>query len=922
VSRTKNLAFDPAELLRQTQQYVLISGSLLLARATVIKTLKQIRKDINTHALQELKTSNDGLLCAKTLASNYEQLVQVICQLAADDSPKGWPKGLSLCATGGFGRSELAPGSDLDILFLRKEDTTEIKEMIEKTLYLLWDCGLKVSQATRTSKEAVQLATADHTIATAMLDLRIVFGAADVCTFLTRTLRRSWNAKRNRQFVASKLQERSVRHQRKGPTRYLVEPNVKEGKGGLRDLQSLVWIAQRVAPESVVAGGINLEFFTKDEYRKFEQINRFLWTIRCWLHFISGRAEDRLTFDLQPELARKLNYREATNKPAVERLMKAYFLNAREVGFLTRVFCTKLEENANKQIPMLLGRKIKKQTPNSLKSEFSLVNGRLALAVYNSSEIVTARLIELFAEADRCRVQIHPDALAYVRRVVPGFRAGTRVKDETRSAFLGLLDHCLDLESTLRLMGETGLLGRLIPEFGRIIGQTQFNMYHSYTVDEHTFRAVGFLQGLESGQVKLTGIDMAALLAKTGNRQVLFLAMLLHDTGKGLGDQEQQGAVVTRKACSRLGLEPAQVNLAGWLVENHLLFSDTAQGRDLSDPETLAKFVLKIGSLERLRLLFALTVADIKAVGPDVWSDWKGQLLIDLYTQSEQIFLGKMNPASLAGENQSAQEIKASLQTALPDKGFWQKWLSEPTANYWGSFTKAQLLQHARMIREIWDKNQENGVRIFSGSYEQLTSLVVWSKDEPGLFAALCSITTASGASIASAKVITTKSQMAFDAFLLHDGKGGAFAANNPRALDRMQVMLDAYFTKAELPMTVVRRKSRREAAFQVMSEVVIDNESSNRATLIECVGADAHGLLRDLSQTLNQCRVNIHSAHITTYGERAVDIFYVNEQNGEKIRNGRRLSFIRKKLLAVLEHSASEKQEVQVQQARASRYR
>ncbi len=912
-------AFDAKAALDEIKRTIGEAEGLSLARPQVIAALKQIRKDIRQNGLQTLQNSNDGLLCARILALDHEKLVQIICQLVADDNDKGWPKGLGFCAIGGFGRSELAPGSDLDILFLFKRDTKYIQETIEKVLYLLWDCGLKIGHASRTFKQAVELAVTDHTIATAMLDLRVLFGPEHLGDDLERALRRNWSQAKNRKFVASKLEERDIRHERKGPTRYLVEPNVKEGKGGLRDLQSLIWIARRVEPDAVTAGGKNLKFFTASEYRRFQKINRFLWTIRCWLHFISGRAEDRLSFDLQPQLAKKLKYRETASKPAVERLMKAYFLNAREVGFLTRIFCAKLEENANKKFPAAKGKLSTKNLQGSLKQGFRLVNGRLDFSPGEIDNTNVDNLIELFFQADRHLLQIHPDALSHIRSILPTLRAGSRIRSQTRSAFLEHINNCRDLQGTMRLMSETGLLGRLLPEFGRIVGQTQFNMYHSYTVDEHTFRALGFLQDLQTGRMRMTGVDMEALLAKTSNWQVLIIAMLLHDTGKGLGDQEQQGAIATRKACARLGLAPAEIDLAGWLVENHLLFSDIAQGRDLSDPETLRRFAAKIGSLERLRLLFALTVADIRAVGPGVWTEWKGQLFGELYIKTEHILLGK---TQIVDSAKSVDQIKDELQAALPDDEFWARWLVEPDENYWLSFPKFQLLQHAKMLRSAWQKNQKSIAQLFSNNDDQLTSLVVWARDMPGLFAALCAIATASGAAIASAKVITTTSKMAFDVFLLHDGRGGAFAANNPRALKRMQDMLDRYLTDWELPRAFARRRSRREAAFQVMSEVVIDNESSERATLIECVGADAHGLLRDLSQTLNQCQVNIHSAHITTYGERAVDIFYVNERNGGKIRNARRREFIRRKLLQVLDQFEAEKQEGQVEQARASRYR
>ncbi|MBL4616516.1 MAG: [protein-PII] uridylyltransferase [Robiginitomaculum sp.] len=914
---------EETELLEQLNTLVKLKGGFLAARGEVLAALKQACADIKTYGLQVLIDTNDGMQCCRALSNGQDQLLNIICNLVAANTIGGWPKSLSLCATGGYGREELAPQSDLDLLFLTTKDKIQDIELIEKILYLLWDCGLQVGHAVRSHKISLQLAKSEHTIATAMMDLRFLFGDDRLATKLAHALKKQNNTKSNRQFVKDKLQERALRHRRIGPTRYLVEPNIKEGKGGLRDLQSLIWIARRIDPDAKISGGANLTFFTATEYRKFIKINRFLWTIRCWIHFVSERAEDRLSFDLQPELARKLRYRDTARKPAVERLMKSYFLNAKEVGFLTRIFCANLEEKATKPAPFTIGAVFSKTKNPTPKTGFRILNGRLD---FSETKLLTNqpdKLIDLFFISDHSGIHIHPDALAHIRIIAPGIDRAARNHLETSAALLKCLTKSRDPEGLLRLMGETGLLGKLIPEYGRIIGQTQFNMYHSYTVDEHTYRAIGVLRELEVGKMQIADLDMVGILNKTANREVLYIAMLLHDTGKGLGDQELQGSIVTRKACKRLGLTGTQIELAGWLVENHLLFSDTAQGRDLSDAETIAKFANKIGSLERLRLLFALTVADIRAVGEGVWTGWKGQLLATLYLQTEQLFLGRTGlVADKQAKPDPAEKTKTEIRKAIKDDIFWNYWLTEPSTSYWLSFPKAQLLSHARLIRNTRKNNLSAAYQITLAKQSGLTEMVIWSADNPGLFAALCAITTANGANIASARVFTTKGGKAFDVFNLHDGRGGAFGANNPRAITRLEAMLSDYFDNDKLPAYSLRKPTRRVSAFSVMSEVVIDNKTSARATLIECVGADTNGLLRDLSQTLNQCRVNMHSAHISTYGERAVDIFYVNEKNGQKISNARRISFIRQKLMDVLEQSSQEKRETKVQQAKASTYR
>ncbi|VAV94656.1 [Protein-PII] uridylyltransferase / [Protein-PII]-UMP uridylyl-removing enzyme, partial [hydrothermal vent metagenome] len=792
-------------------------------------------------------------------------------------------------------------------------------EWIERVLYLLWDMGLKIGPAVRTPVQCRKLAGEDHTIATSMMDLRVLFGSAKSGEALLKSLTKKQTANSKRQFIADKLAERDQRHQRVGPTRYLVEPNVKSGKGGLRDLQSLVWIARHIEPDAFVSGGKKPKFFSAREYRVFARANRFLWTIRCWLHFLSDRDEDRLTFDLQPQLAQKLHYRDTAEKPGVERLMKAYFLTAREVGFLTRVFCNKLEERAAKPAPFRHAGEVRPKDELLPVAGFALQNGRLNFKGRRPTALRPVKLFSLFALADQIGVDIHPDALNHVRTIAGKFGKTQRHNPDAIAAFLHCLVTARHLEGLLRLMSESGLLGKFIPEFGRITAQTQFNMYHSYTVDEHTLRAIGFLQQLETGAMPVADLDMKAILAKSSNHLVLVLALLLHDTGKGIGDQEIEGGKLARKTCKRLGLAPAETELAGWLVENHLLFSDTAQGRDLGDPETISTFAKTVGSLERLRLLLALTIADICAVGPGVWTSWKAQLLANLYKQTEALLLGRT--ASASAKN-TAEQAKAQVKTALGQPRFFGKWSTELDDGYWSEFSPTQLLMHARLVRQTQKAKQENGFELLVGSQNELTSLIVWADDQPGLFAALCQITSACGAGIASARAYTSRSAKAFDVLHLHDGRGGPFAANNARALGRVSELLQQFFDTGELPALVQRSRSRRQAAFSVMREVVIDNQISARATLIECIGADRHGLLASLAQSLNQCRVNIISAHIMTYGERVVDIFYVTEKNGSKVKNRRRIDTIRQSLMQMLKPPKPDQTLGDVQQAPASRHR
>lgn len=882
------------------------------ARPQLLARLQSFRKQALNRARAQLQETADGWLVARMLAADMDQMLGSICDMLGQFG-SAWPDGLTLAATGGYGRGELAPDSDLDLLFLVSgRNAARFGPLIERVLYLLWDTGLKVGHAVRTKKECVSWAREDHTIATALLDVRFLHGNSQDMDALQVALAKGRTPKRQREFVQAKLDERDARHQKQGPTRYMVEPNVKDGKGGLRDLHTLLWIARYVEPEEFSGPGLLPDFLTRDETAQLKKARRHLWTVRCWLHFITGRAEERLSFDLQPVLARKLKYRDRPQKPGVERLMKAYFLNAREVGFLTRVFCARLEQQAAKKAPM--GTMGKRAAPIA---GFCLRHDRLDYTAGRRARPDAERSLRLFLESDRLQADIHPDALYAVRRQLHHIPAQGELPGKVSKLFLRVLSRTRNPERILRMMNESGLLGRLLPEFRNIVARTQFNMYHSFTVDEHTLHAVGHLHRLLRNQKTLEPPQLRPVFPLITNPAMLLLAMLLHDTGKGLGDQEEQGGIAARSACERLGLDGAETELVGWLVENHLLFSDTAQTRDLGDSQTIDRFTQEVQTLQRLRMLLALTIADMQAVGPGIWSAWKGQLLATLYQMAE---------ASLRGRDAGAggtlvAEAKLQLQ-AMDGSQLAQTWLDAFPDAYWLKFDLNEIRGQMDMVRDALAAKRAYAADVVAGEGGSLTTLSVWAADEPGLFTDLCALASLAGASIASARIFTTRNQQAMDVFYLHDGRGGPFGASNARAIARLQESVRVYLQTGYRPEFVPPPPSKRQAAFHVMPDVVFDNETSQRATLIECVGEDHVGLLHQLAQTLNQSGLNMDSAHISTYGERAVDVFYVTEQTGGKVLSGPRRKAIAKRLRKVLQPDPAENLPGHLEPAEASRYR
>ena len=473
------------------------------------------------------------------------------------------------------------------------------------------------------------------------------------------------------EFIAAKLAERDQRHKAQGASRYLVEPNVKDGKGGLRDLHTLFWIAKyfyRVrSGEDLVRAGV----FSRAELQSFRKAEDFLWAVRCHLHFMTGRAEERLSFDLQREMAVRLGYTAHPGLKDVERFMKHYFLVAKAVGDLTLIFCNALEEHHAKSEPALnrllgLARRRRRKIPGS--TDFVVENNRINTAGPDVFKRDPVNLVRIFHLADKYDLAFHPDAMQEAMRSLGLIDARVREDAEANRLFVEILSSRNQPEVVLRRMNETGVLGRFVPDFGKVVAMMQFSMYHHYTVDEHLIRSIGFLAEIERGEAAEAHPLASEILPGIKDRVVLYIALFLHDIAKGRPeDHSIAGARVARRLCPRFGLGVSQTETVVWLVEHHLLMSIIAQSRDLADRKTILDFAATVQSLERLKMLLVLTVADIKAVGPGVWNGWKGQLLRTLYYETEPVLTGGYSQVT---RDRRVEAAKEELAVALAD---WPK---------------------------------------------------------------------------------------------------------------------------------------------------------------------------------------------------------------------------------------------------------
>ncbi|MFO1079868.1 MAG: [protein-PII] uridylyltransferase [Reyranellaceae bacterium] len=862
-------------------------------RADVLAILRQAladgRQEIRRRFEQPGPQRNDGALVLTSTSFLMDQLIRVLFDFADQRVyPAANPSAaerLGVVATGGFGRGELAPLSDIDLLFLRPyKQTARGEQIVEFMLYLMWDLGLKVGHATRTVEESLRYAERDQTIRTALLEARYLWGDRALFDELIRDFAQKFLTGDGRDFVEAKLAERDQRHQRMGDSRYVVEPNVKEGKGGLRDLHLLFWIAEYLyrvhEPAELVAKGV----LTRDEARLFERAERFLTTVRCHIHYLTGRADDRLSFDLQREIAQRLGYQDRPGSRGVERFTKHYYLHAKSVGDLTRIFVAALEDSRRRK-PRLaaLWQTLR---PRELEG-FRLDGERLAVAAPDAFTRDPVAILRLFHVAQENDLDIHP---ATLRLITQNIRLVDRLRSdpEANRLFMAMMTSRHDPETTLRRLNEAGVFGRFIPDFGRVVAQTQHDMYHTYTVDEHTIRAIGMVARIEAGQLQDDHPLASDVIHKILSRPVLYLAVLLHDIAKGRGgDHSVLGADVALQLGPRLGLSAAETETVAWLVRWHLAMSATAFQRDLMDPKTIETFAALVQSPERLRLLLVLTVCDIRAVGPTVWNGWKAALLRQLYNATERVLSG----GTLAGAR--AERIKAIQAEVAGHLAGWseqdkEEHFARGYPPYWLSFPAETLARQAELVRRADHDHQPLAIEHRIDGERSVTEVTIYTLDTHGLFARLAGAMAISGANIVDAKIFTLANGMALDTFWIQDLEGKPF--DGPQRLARLAARVElALSNRLDIQRELDSQRAswpKRDQIFTVEPRVLIDNNASDTFTVIEVNGRDRPGFLHVVTRALTRLNLQITSAHVTTYGERAVDVFYVKDLFGLKVVN------------------------------------
>jgi len=788
----------------------------------------------------------------------YSDLIDKTIQSLANFCFKGITKSSTpvIVALGGYGRKELAPTSDIDIVFVQDQPfNRQTKKLIEQLNSHFWSAGLKISASARSLKDCETAMDEDMSFLTSLLEKRLVWGPKATYLKLEKAFQKHIKKTPPAYFVTTKLEERDVRHRKMGDSRYQLEPNIKEGKGALRDIHTLLWIANFLYGVRKPEDMVKKDILSTAEAATLKKAQHFFWTVRCHMHLLAGRGNDRLSFDSQPLVAALMGYKEAEPNVRAEKFMKDYFLLAREVGHLTRILCAKIESQSLKAQKLVL---------EDVVEGFPVKGNRLTVGSANVFKKSPVEIIRIFRVSQTSGIDIHPDALRHIRNGLETFK---HHRKETYPMFLEILLDPIRAEQTLRRMNEADVLGALIPEFKNIVAHMQYDMYHSFTADEHLIHAIGMMHRIENGELATVARLATDLFPKIKSRRALYAAIFLHDIAKsasapapdkkpgpeGHARHSVAGAKVAKEICPLLGLSPEETETVSWLVHEHLTMTMTAFKRDLNDEKTIEDFIAVVQSPERLKLLTILTTADIMAVGPERWNNWKSGLLSDLYHKSVE----------------AMSDVKAPLTHLLPKND-----------NYEKGKTLIKITPHPK---------------------QDHTEVTVTTADRQGLFAILSGAMAASGASIVAARIFTLSNGMVQDVFQIQNLKGHVYD-NNAFLNKTIKAALDG---KLDLNTEIRERQKtapKKTALFKNLPRVIIDNDASVSNTVIEVNGGDRPGFLYAITSALTRQGLQISAAKVTTFGSRAVDVFYVRDNFGLKILHPGKLKTIENSLKQELE--------------------
>jgi len=852
-----------------------------------------------------------GHTVVRLQSTAMDRVVDILWARALAEAGANHPQApVSLVALGGYGRRELAPYSDLDLLVLHEPGVPKsfVKLASERLVYQLWDLRLEVGYSVRDLAHCEAMAQEDHTARTALLDLRLLAGDRALFRELEREQLHGLSQAKVESFIGDKIAEVNERRERFGDSLYLLEPNVKESEGGLRDLQSALWIARARWKVAGVTELLSRAILPEREIGELRRARNFIWRLRNEMHYLAARKWDQLTFDVQPQVASFLGYVDGPEGSAVEQFMRHYYLAAKVVLTACDAIVDRALEPQNatgwRQVPppaAMTGAERGKGPPRQEWTlpggEFKIFRGRLTITDKDVLRRSPASLVRLFAMADREGVDLYPYARDQAAAAAAELPAETAADPEACQEFLACFTRSGTRGRFLALMHELGVLPRLLPEFARVTARRQIDVYHVYTVDVHSLFAVRRLFALRAGEVQE---DVLAPLMRRLSRPLgLYLGTLFHDIGKGLGgDHSVKGAEMAASACARMGIDPADTADVEWLVLKHLRMAAIGQRRDLSDPHLIHAFGEECGTLDRLDKLYLLTYADLATVGPRTWTDWKARLLRELYEKTRDLMEHGVGRRPEPGTNEAAARgrVGTVFASRVPEK-LARRFLAAMPARYFLTTAPSQAPRHLRLLRLGRELSFAGVVRHFPAL--GYSALAVTAPDRPGLLALLAGVLAANHIDIQHAEVFSTPPDeralgwlagRALDLFDVRGPEGGALEPSRWRAAraDLARVLSGEESLDALLARRLKASTLPAKPLPDVATKVVIDNDAARDHSVVDVFTADRVGLLHTLARTAYELGLSVDLARITTEGHRAADAFYVRTAEGGRLEGER----------------------------------
>ena len=799
---------------------------------------------------------------------------------------------IALLAVGGYGRGELHPASDVDVQILLKNNKEHHNDALSRFITFLWDIGLEIGHSVRTLDQCVAEATADITVATNLQEGRLLFGPEELFNQQRERCApdKIWSSK---DFFQAKLDEQDLRHEKYDDTAYNLEPNIKEGPGGLRDIQMIGWVAKRHFNVDTLKDLIKDEFLTDKEFQSLHEGQAFLWKIRFGLHVISGRREDRLLFDHQRELAKQFGYRDDRHHLAVEYFMKQYYRTVMELSRLNEMLLQLFKEE------ILLADD--SSEPVKINSRFQSRKGFIEVANENIFIRYPFSLLEIFLILEQ-----HPElkgVRANTIRLIREHRylINNQFRDDLRckSLFMEIMRQTEGVTHELRRMNLYGVLAAYLPVFESIVGQMQHDLYHIYTVDEHTLTLIRNLRRYTVPEFYHEFPLCSSIMNNVPKQEIVLLAGLYHDIAKGRGgDHAELGAIDALTFCKHHDLSDFDSNLVAWLVRNHLIMSSTAQRKDITDPDVVHEFAELMGDKMHLDYLFLLTVSDIRATSSSVWNSWKGSLLRELYSATEAAFRrGLENPIvqseRIVDYQREAREELIKKETSEKNiDTLWDNFGDE----YFSRYSPREIIWHTQNI--LMRENSSTPLILFRERPKGVgTEIFIHTKNNTNLFTVITTLIEQMNLTVMDARIFTSKDNYTLDTFLVLEADGSQLT--DAARITELKEKLAHHITQPETSTPeIVKHIPRAAKHFKFPTHVSFEEDAMQQQTMMKVTAYDRPGLLSQIGSAMHGCGVILHKAKIATYGEKAEDIFFITDKKGNPLEDEKQFKYLEKTII------------------------